>query len=236
MIHIIQNDPMVPLGRIKGIIEETDLDFHLWQAWEEDFPEEMPEDAVALLVLGGIMGADDDEKFPYIRTVCRWIKKAVEEDLPFLGICLGGQLLAKVCGGEFKKDLYGEKGCVPVDLTSEGLKDRIFDEIPSSWPAFGWHADSFIPPLNSKVLAVSTKCTFQAFKLGQNVYGVQFHPEVTPFIAADWAALSGGEPEKLEEFRVFYSEYKNISRQFLFNFFRIAVCKNNGGLCDVKCG
>ena len=77
---------------------------------------------------------------------------------------------------------------------------------------------------------------FSGFQAGQNVYGVQFHPEVTPYIAADWASISGNGTEKLEEFREFYSEYRNISRRFLFNFFKMAVCENKDGLCDQKCG
>lgn len=226
MIHIIQNDPLVPPGRIQEIIDEASHDCHLWQAWDSVLPGEMPDNASSLIVLGGIMGADEDEKFPFLRTVCRWIRKAVEQDLPFLGICLGGQLLSRVCGGILTRNSCGEKGCMPVGLTEEGQRDILFRNIPSVWPSFQWHNDSFVPPSGSGVLAISRVCSFQAFRVGQNVYGVQFHPEVTPEIARDWAVAAGVNNRYLENFTACYSGYENISRQILLNFLTIAGYEN----------
>lgn len=222
MIHIVQIDPAVPPGRIPDVLSELGCKYIVWYAWMPDFPENMP-DGDALVVLGGIMGADDEKEHPYLKSVCIWIIEALDKKLPVLGICLGAQLLAKLSGGRLLKNTYGEKGCMSVDLTEDGSKDALFSGFPSIWPVFQWHNDSFVPPVSSKILCVSSICSFQAFRLGENAYGVQFHPEVTPLMAHSWVGEAANGDEKLLAFRAYYSEYRMWARRFLFNFFRFVV-------------
>jgi GMP synthase-like glutamine amidotransferase len=136
--------------------------------------------------------------------------------LPLLGICLGGQLLAEVCGGRVHPQRQGEHGLQPVSLTAEGRHDPLFTGIPSSFTVFEWHNDSFDIPPSALHLVSSSACPGQVFRC-RNAYGLQFHPEVEPAIVNEWA----GALEKrrhADEFARHYSDLRRISLQLLNNF------------------
>lgn len=129
----------------------------------------------AAVVFGGPMSANDDNELPFIRTELDWIPVALESGKPFLGICLGAQLLARVLGASVRphpEDIT-EVGYVPITPTEAGRS--LFDELTH---VYQWHREGFELPTDATLLAASDDYPQQAFHYDR-AYGLQFHPEVT---------------------------------------------------------
>jgi GMP synthase (glutamine-hydrolysing) len=136
----------------------------------------------ALIVMGGPQSAND----PGLAGELRLIEQAIAGGVPVLGICLGSQLIAKALGARVYKNAVKEIGWAPVYLTPDGLEDPVFSGIASPAPFFHWHGETFDLPRGAIWLAYSGHCRHQAFRYGENVYAIQFHPEITPEMIVDW--------------------------------------------------
>ncbi|WP_245935994.1 glutamine amidotransferase-related protein [Suttonella ornithocola] len=133
----------------------------------------------AVVVFGGKMSVND------CNTVCkplkeelRWIRQYVESGKPYLGICLGAQLLARAFGGEITRhhEQYVEIGYYNLYPTVDGFME-IFADAPEKF--FQWHNEGFTIPENAIKLAASDLYPNQAFRIAERAYGFQFHPEAT---------------------------------------------------------
>jgi GMP synthase (glutamine-hydrolysing) len=123
---------------------------------------------------------------PGLRDELGVIERALRKQTPLLGICLGSQLIAKALGAKVYRNGELEIGWEPVWLTGAGEQDAIFHGVSSPEVFFHWHGETFDLPAGATWLARSEKCRHQAYRYGQNVYGLQFHPEITPEMIADW--------------------------------------------------
>jgi GMP synthase-like glutamine amidotransferase len=155
------------------------------------------DDADALLVFGGPMNVDEEEHYPWLRRETEVIREAALGGKPILGVCLGGQLLAKALGAVVTKNPEPEVGLLGVDLTDDGASDPLFANWPRRAPVVQWHSDTFALPQGAIHLASSPTCCNQAFRYGERAYGLQFHPEVTADMVAEW----GDVPEYAEALR-----------------------------------
>lgn len=151
----------------------------------EALPEDLREIA-AVIVLGGPMNVYEVDKFPFLDDEERLIRKALVEEVPFLGICLGAQLLAKTCGVKVYKSPEKEIGWYAAKITREGRQDMLLRNIPERMTVFQWHEDTFEIPDGGILLATGRSCKNQAFKVGNHAYGLQFHVEVTPDMVRRW--------------------------------------------------
>jgi GMP synthase (glutamine-hydrolysing) len=140
----------------------------------------------ALVVLGGPMNVYEEKQYPFLKEEESLIRKALIEEVPILGICLGAQLLAKTCGGQVKKAPHKEIGWYKVEKTVDGKKDTLFAAGPDHIQVFQWHEDTFDIPEGAVLLAEGKDCKNQAFRVGQNAYGLQFHIEVTEDMIRNW--------------------------------------------------
>jgi GMP synthase (glutamine-hydrolysing) len=150
-------------------------------------------DAAALVVMGGPMGADDEEAYPFLRAELRLIDSALKENVPILGVCLGAQLLARALGGGVVRDAAREIGWFPVARTAGSEKDPLFDGLPDPFVPFHWHADSIVLPPRAVRLARSERAEVQAFRAGAASYGLQFHLESDEAMIAAMLQAFGGE-------------------------------------------
>lgn len=226
MIHIIQNDPEVPPG---NIIDHLAIPHAISHAIHHPYRDGIlpdPERIPALIVLGGAMGANDDMRHPFLGELKNLIRKVVAARTPYLGICLGGQLLASALGAEVVSNRWDELGTLKVLLTEEGRRDRLFSGIPERFGTFQWHHDSFEIPAGGVLLASSAACPHQAFRVGESAWGLQFHPEVTETIIRDWCAWDGAASSRTEaiitEFKADAGSYRATSRQLVKNFLAAA--------------
>jgi GMP synthase-like glutamine amidotransferase len=224
-LHIIQNDSDVPPGTLLEFLKAPYILHHPYNA--EKLP--LPENISALIVMGGSMGANDDQRYPFLTDLKVLIHQVVEAGIPYLGICLGGQLLAAACGAQVVSQRWEELGFVSVDLTAAGKSDQLFRGVPETFTTFQWHHDSFDIPADGVVLASSTACPHQAFRVGPSAWGVQFHPEVTEAIIRDWCAWGRSTRGRVEELVAAFSRaedvYRTTTRQIIDNFILCAGLK-----------
>ena len=143
-----------------------------------------------LLVMGGVMNAYEEDQYPWLIEETQAIREAVGAGQAVLGVCLGGQLLAKALGAQVHLGAATEIGLTPIKLTSQGMVDPLFDGLDQI-EAVEWHDDTFDIPSGAVPLASSDGCAHQAFRFGQCVYGLQFHPEVSPIMLAKWIKGAG---------------------------------------------
>lgn len=147
-----------------------------------------------LIVLGGVMGAWDDDVAPWLPGVRGLLAEAVRTDVPVLGVCLGAQLLAAACGGEVARaagvpGADTEIGVVEVTVEADG--DPLLGDLPRTIPTTQWHYDMVArPPDGAVTLARTPTCPYQAFRLGSRAWGVQFHPEVLRTDLEVWSRSS----------------------------------------------
>jgi GMP synthase-like glutamine amidotransferase len=186
MFHIIQNDPEVPPGNVATNLRDMGIPVRVCRPYKEPLPS--LEETTALIVLGGAMCANDDQLHPFLTQVKGLIRETAARSVPYLGICLGGQLLAAALGGKVMANRWGELGMLEVELTTPGREDRLFAGLSSRFATFQWHHDSFDLPAEGILLASSPACPHQAFRIGPCAWGVQFHPEMTEEIIRAWCA------------------------------------------------
>lgn len=225
MLTLIQNDQDVPAGNFLEWLREYELPVRIIKSYTDEALPPLA-DTSALIVLGGAMGVHDNGCFPYLKSVRSYLQQAVLREMPLLGICLGGQLLADVLGAPVHSQRNGEMGVHSVEVLEPGANDPLFHQIPESFTTFQWHNDSFEIPEGAVCLASSANCAQQAFRYGVNQYGLQFHPEVTRDIIASWIESSGMVDDAsaaiLEDFVRTEEDYTVASRNLLENFLRIA--------------
>jgi GMP synthase (glutamine-hydrolysing) len=160
-------------------------------AWRQALP--LPLDAYgAVLVFGGAMHADQQERHPWLRDENFFLQRLLDLGTPTLGICLGVQLLARAAHSWVAPAPEPEIGWFEVELTDDGRDDPLLGRLPARFWAFQWHSYTYGVPAGAEELAVSDCCT-QAFRLGERVWGVQFHPEVRSTQIEEWVASSDGE-------------------------------------------
>jgi GMP synthase (glutamine-hydrolysing) len=147
-----------------------------------------------LIVMGGPMGVYEQDRYPFLKRELDYIGKVVDAGKPVLGICLGSQLIAHALGARVYPNRKKEIGWYRVHLTSEGKKDPLMKGANAPW-VFQWHGDTFDLPKGARRLASSTLCKNQAFRFGQNVYGLQYHLEVNKDMILDWLDQPGAESE-----------------------------------------
>ncbi len=153
----------------------------------------------AVVAMGGPMNVYEEDKYPFLADEHIFLQKVLKEEIPFLGVCLGSQLIAKAARAKVKKADKGEMGWLPVSLTDEGKRDPLFKNLEQTFEVFQWHGDTFEIPKNGKHLAFSNDCRHQALKVGSCAYGLQFHIEVTDKIINDWIVADFKDPEEFAQ-------------------------------------
>lgn len=141
-------------------------------------------EADALILMGGSMSAND--ALPFLTQEVEYIRSAVQRGKPVLGVCLGAQLIAKALGARVYANHVKDVGWAPVTFTDVGLRDPLFGGLTAAEVIFHWHGETFDLPSDAELLASSAACRNQAFRVGDRIYGLQFHLEVTPAMIAEW--------------------------------------------------
>jgi GMP synthase-like glutamine amidotransferase len=145
----------------------------------------------ALWVMGGPMNVGDEVEFPWLVEEKAFIRKAVRElNLPYMGVCLGAQLLADALGGEVKPMSAPEVGLLTVTITPDGLDLPLTAGLPETLNVLQWHGQEVKRlPEGATLIASSAHCQVQAFAVGYCAFGLQFHSEVTDVTVEDWVQI-----------------------------------------------
>jgi GMP synthase-like glutamine amidotransferase len=172
------------LGMIAPALESRGLAVHYVDMFEGAPAPARIAEAAGLIFMGGPMSANDD--LPYLRAELALIEQAAKTGTPVLGVCLGAQLIAKALGARVYRNRVKEIGWFPVWWTPAAARDPLFAGLSAPETVFHWHGETFGLPPAAEWLARSEACSHQAFRVAANIYGLQFHLEVTPAMIADW--------------------------------------------------
>jgi GMP synthase-like glutamine amidotransferase len=186
-IYVVKHVENEGPGLLENYFTRLDWETAVLDVSRGDALPESLESAAGLVILGGPMNVYEEKRYPFLQAEERLIDKALLEEVPFLGVCLGGQLLAKSCGAPVTRSPDGEKGWFDVKLNDAGKSDLLFSGLPDILSVFQWHQDTFAVPEGGKLLATARLCRNQAFRMGSVAYGLQFHPEMTPEMVRSWA-------------------------------------------------
>jgi GMP synthase (glutamine-hydrolysing) len=187
-VVILQHIACEPPGEYESVLRERGARLHRVELDEgEPLPALTGFDAI--VAMGGPMSVNDDAELPWLTPEKRAIGEAVRAGVPYFGACLGVQLLAASLGARVYAGPDPEVGVLPVALTPEGAADPIFAGLPPSFPTLQWHGDTFDLPEGATLLASSPAFPNQAFRYGRAAYGIQFHMEVLPEMAREWALV-----------------------------------------------
>lgn len=190
------------------------------------------EDHAGAVIFGGPMSANDPDE--YVKREIDWIRVPLEENKPFLGICLGAQMLSKYLGGKVSANAaqFAEIGYYPLQATERG-RDML------DWPemVYQWHREGFSLPQGAEWLATSEQYENQAMKFGENAYGIQFHAELTFAMVYRWTVrgahrfeLNGAQPRKhhIEGRYLHDAQTRRWLSEFLRHWIGPADIKNDG--------
>jgi GMP synthase (glutamine-hydrolysing) len=165
-----------------------------WTPAEQVEPPSDPLGYDAVLVLGGAMNVNEEERHGWIVAEKALLRELLEREAPLLGLCLGGQLLAAAAGAEPCRASRPEIGWHRVDVTAEGEDDPLLGPLAPSFEAFQWHSFEFPLPPGATPLARSEVC-LQAARLGRHAWALQFHPEVSAGDARHWIEDYRADPD-----------------------------------------
>ncbi|WP_342235739.1 type 1 glutamine amidotransferase [Inquilinus sp. OTU3971] len=206
-ILTLQNNDISPSGAIGAAIAEAG------GAEEVRFPEHgdaLPADASGhdgLLVLGGVQHAADDVAHPHLPAQMAVIRAFAEAGKPVLGICLGGQLLARALGGTVRRHHTPEVGFTAIEATEAAAADPLLRGLGPLPRLMHWHYDTFDLPQGATLLATNAVCQNQAFTAGPGLYGLQFHIEVTDHIVEGW--VDAFSEWTRDQFPDFFASYRD---------------------------
>ncbi len=175
--HYLQHVPFEGLGSIEEWLLTAGYEITSTQFYKSV---ELPkvEEIDLLVVMGGPMSVNDENDYPWLVDEKKFIRNFIESGKPTLGICLGAQLIASAMGGMVFKNSVKEIGWYPVE-SIRSLNNDIF-QFPDEMIVFHWHGETFTLPSQAIHIAESEGCKNQAFQIGSNVIGLQFHLETTP--------------------------------------------------------
>jgi GMP synthase (glutamine-hydrolysing) len=218
VIRHVRNTAFGHLDSLVQALNKQDYTIKYIEAGLDNLTDVDPLTPDIFVILGGPMGANDEQLFPFLVDELHLLEKRLSADLPTLGICLGAQLMARTLGSRVYPNFDQEIGWTPLELSHEGMQTSLIHLTADQTPVLHWHRDTFELPFGATHLASSFKCKNQAFSWGKYSLALQFHPEVTIPGLKSWLNNNTGEisqtyrisVEKLHEKTNLYSKQFEI--------------------------
>ncbi|MGH3259842.1 MAG: type 1 glutamine amidotransferase [Streptosporangiaceae bacterium] len=197
-VLVIEQVAVAGIGTLGPLLQQAGITLEICQAHaDEPVPGEVGCDG--LVVLGGPMGACDDDQAPWLPATRALLRRAVGSGTPVLGVCLGAQLLTVACGGQVEPGAAGpEIGVTPVMI--DAPDDPLLQGLPRPAAFVQWHHDVTVRlPPGAVSLAHSAAYPHQVYRIGNRAWGVGFHPEATLDSLTSWAELTGLPGDQADE-------------------------------------
>lgn len=195
---IVCHKSSLDAGAFKIMLQGRGFEIDVCLGFDDELADMNPLKHDLTIFTGGPMGVYQVDIFPYLQNELTYLQKRLNADKPYLGICLGGQLMAKALGAEVYPGKQGkEVGWHSISVNDDGMKTPLKYLDASNTPMMQWHGDTFDLPAGATLLASSNQYKHQAFAFGKKALGLQCHPEVTLGNIELWLATG-------------YSELKNV--------------------------
>lgn len=185
-ILLVRNDGFETFGVAPGALARAGMD--LVTANMTDPTVELPplDEVAGVITFGGTVNVDQVDEYPQLGAVRQYTREAVDRGVPYLGICLGSQILARALGAEVVKGPVKEVGFEPVRLTPDAKEDALLSFLEPEERVMQWHEDTYALPEGATLLITGDRIPVQAFRVGETAWGVQFHLEVEAWELAWW--------------------------------------------------
>jgi GMP synthase (glutamine-hydrolysing) len=181
-IIFLQHEPDDPPGLIAGALSDLGVAFEVRHLDRGDSLPDYPDEASALIVMGGSMHPHQDDEYPFLEAEKVYLRRLLKHSAPIWGICLGAQLLTLAAGGGVYERKVPEIGWTTIEKT---LDDPLVHHVGSPFVAFEWHLYSCkLPPFGQ--LIAERAGELQVFRAGGRAWGTQFHPEVDAGMIEHW--------------------------------------------------
>jgi GMP synthase-like glutamine amidotransferase len=219
-VHYFQHVEFEGLGSIEEWVKRSGHSLTSTKFFENiRFPE--IDDIDWLIVMGGPMSVNDEQKFPWLAEEKKFIRKAIDAGKVVIGICLGSQLVSAALGVKVYQNIEKEIGWFDIELTCFAKNDKLFFDLKDRFKVFHWHGDTFDLPKNAIHLAYSRGCRNQAYIYKDRVLALQFHLEPTQsslnqMIEYGRNDLKSGKYVQTEQEMAEYSQLIDANRTILF--------------------
>jgi len=193
------------LGVFGPVLEARGHDTRLFDAGIDDLNAPALTDSDLLIVLGGPIGAYEEDRYPFLADETRLVERFLAAGRPLIGVCLGAQIIARALGSRVYPGARPEIGFAPIRLTTEGEASPLAPFGEPGARALHWHGDTFDLPEGATRLASTDTTPNQAFAIGRRVLALQFHVEARVADLERWlighaleiARVSGTTPNAL---------------------------------------
>jgi GMP synthase-like glutamine amidotransferase len=191
----IDHQPDAGAGVFAEAIADLGARLDRWLIAEAPAPPADPAGYDAVMSFGGSMDVDQEDLHPWLVDEKALLQELLAAGTPFLGVCLGAQLLSEAAGGNAHRLARPEIGWLDVEVLAGAADDPLLGPLAPRFEAFEWHSWGCGAPEHATVLARTPACT-QAFRIGESAWGIQFHAEVTPTDAEAWITEHESESEQ----------------------------------------
>lgn len=183
-VAIVENTQVTHHGQVGVALHEAAAKIDLYKPWADGVLP-APGSYDALVVFGGEQNALADDSHPYLAALAGQMYGSAISGKATLGICLGSQVLARGAGAQNRLGTNPEFGWCEVELTAEGRADPVLSHLPTRFPIFQWHSDTFTLPDGAVHLASNAATPMQSYRIGRAGYATQFHFEASRAVVAD---------------------------------------------------
>lgn len=194
-VAIFRHLPIEGPGYFATFLDNNHIPWRLIKIDAGENPPTGIDEFSGLVFMGGPMSVNDD--LPWIENSLQLIRQAVATDVPVLGHCLGGQLMAKALGGVVSANPVKEMGWGEVSVADNPAAREWFGDL-TTFQSFHWHGEAFSIPQNASCILSSPYCANQAFALGMHL-GMQCHVEMTERLVRDWCSVTAEELAAMNE-------------------------------------
>jgi GMP synthase-like glutamine amidotransferase len=185
-VLIVENDQLLAgAGWLTRVLDRRGLPYRLVDATAGGLDGVRADDLAGMIMLGGRAHAWQEDEAPFLHAERLLTQQCVAGDVPVLGCCLGGQVLARALGGTVRPAAAGEYGWLDIAPTADGARDPLFRLAATADEVYLWHDDEFTVPAGAVHLSTSAATPVQAFRYGR-AWGLQFHPECDLQLYDSW--------------------------------------------------